>query len=265
MEVDAYLKRIGYRGPLEPGIETLRQLHRAHMLAVPFENLDIPLGRPIVLSPPMFYDKIVRRKRGGFCYELNGLFAWLLEQLGYVVVILSARVFDGEQSGPEFDHLVLLIKTDERLIADVGYGDSFLEPLRLDVREEQKQQDCAYRLTESGSAKVLQRRLGSDWEPQYIFSLIPRRLDEFSAMCHFQQTSPDSIFTRKTVCSLATPDGRVTLSNSRFIVTTGGRREEREVVDPEEYRELLKVRFGIEFGEDLRIDRLMAPGRPSQL
>lgn len=265
MEVGAYLKRIGYRGPLEPGSETLRQLHRAHMLAVPFENLDIQLGQQIVLSQPMFYDKIVRRKRGGFCYELNGLFGWLLEQLGYVVVSLSARVFDGEQFGPEFDHLVLLMQMEEPLIADVGFGDSFLEPIRLDAGEEQKQQDCVYRLTESGSAMVLQRRLGSDWEPQYIFSLTPRRLEEFSAMCHFQQTSPDSIFTRKTVCSLATPDGRVTLSNSRFIVTSGGRREEREIVDPEEYRELLKVQFGIEFGEDVRIDRLMAPGRPFQL
>jgi arylamine N-acetyltransferase len=99
------------------------------MLTVPFENLDIPLGHPIVLSLPSFYDKIVRRRRGGFCYELNGLFGWLLEQLGFAVLMLSALVFHGVPPGPEFDHLVLLIEMEERLIADVGFGDSFLEPL----------------------------------------------------------------------------------------------------------------------------------------
>src|SRR3954447_25028309 len=105
MEIDAYLKRIAYRGSREPTVETLRQLHRAHLLAVPFENLDIPLGNPIVLSVPSFYDKIVERRRGGFCYELNGLFAWLLEQLGFHVELLSAGVFSGNRPGPEFDHL----------------------------------------------------------------------------------------------------------------------------------------------------------------
>ena len=266
MEIDAYLKRIGYSGSLEPGIETLRQLHRAHLLAVPFENLDIPLNQAIVLSQPLFYDKIVRRGRGGFCYELNGLFAWLLEELGFVVTLLSARVFDGEQPGPEFDHLVLLIEMEERLIADVGFGDSFLEPLRLGTREEQTQQDSTYRLTESGSSVVLQRRRsgrsGSDWEPQYMFSTTPRRLEEFSEMCRYQQTSPDSIFTKKALCSLATLDGRVTLSNGRLITTARGHRDECEVTDQEEYRSLLKTRFGIDLGEGVRIDKLMAPGKP---
>ena len=262
MEIDAYLKRIGYSGSLDPDIETLRQLHRAHLLAVPFENLDIPLGQPIVLSLPLFYDKIVRRRRGGFCYELNGLFAWLLEELGFVVTLLSARVFDGDQPGPEFDHLVLLIEMEVRLIADVGFGDSFLEPLRLGTREEQMQQDSAYRLTESGSSVVLQRRRpGFDWEPQYIFSMTPRRLEEFSEMCRHQQTSPDSIFTKKALCSLATLDGRVTLSNGHLITTARGRRDEREVTDQEEYRSLLETRFGIDLGEGVRIDTLMAPGK----
>lgn len=265
MDTDAYLKRIGYSGSREPGGETLRQLHRAHMLAVPFENLNIPLGRPIVLSLPLIYDKIVRRRRGGFCYELNGLFAWLLEELGFGVTLLSAGVFDGEQPGPEFDHLVLLIEMEERrLIADVGFGDSFLEPLRLDSAEEQVHQGSGYRLTESGSSIVLQRRRpGSDWELQYIFSLTPRRLEEFRNMCHRQQTSPDSIFTRKAVCSLATPDGRITLSNGRLITRAGGRREEREVVNQEEYRALLKIRFGIDLGEGVQINRLMAPDKLS--
>ena len=97
MEIDAYLERIGYRGSREPTVETLKRLHRAHMLTVPFENLDIPLGRPIVLSLPLLYDKIVRRRRGGFCYELNGLFAWLLQDaLLEISREASMTLFGGE-------------------------------------------------------------------------------------------------------------------------------------------------------------------------
>jgi N-hydroxyarylamine O-acetyltransferase len=230
------------------------------MFVVPFENLDIPLGQPIILSLPSFYDKIVRRRRGGFCYELNGLFGWLLEQLGFAVAMLSARVFHGGQPGPEFDHLVLLIKMEERLIADVGFGDLFLEPLRLDAGQEEIQQDSLYRLTGSEFEKVLHRRQpDSDWEPQYVFSLTPRRLADFRVMCKHQQTSPQSFFRRKAVCSLATPDGRITLSNGRLIVTASGRREEREVASEDEYRALLETHFGIDLGERAPVDRLIAP------
>ncbi len=265
MNIDAYLKRIGYQGSREPTPETLRQLHRAHMLAVPFENLDIPLGHPIVHSLPSFYEKIVGRRRGGFCYELNGLFAWLLEQIGYEVEMVSARVFDGAQPGPEFDHMVLLVEMEETLVADVGFGDSFLEPLRLVRGDEYVLHDSAYRLTGLDSARVLERRREFDWEPQYVFSPVPRRFAEFSAMCRYHQTSPESMFTRKTVCSLATPDGRITLSNSRLIIGSGGQSEEWEVSDQEEYRALLKDRFGIDLDEDAQIDRLMDPGaKPSE-
>jgi N-hydroxyarylamine O-acetyltransferase len=264
MEIDAYLERIGYTGLLAPTAETLRQLPRAPMLAVPFENLDIPLGNPIALSLPSFYAKIVRRRRGGFCYELNGLFAWLLEQLGFGVVRLSARVFSGLQPGPEFDHLALLIETKERLLADVGFGDSFLEPLRLDAGEAVAQSGKLYRVKGDGSERVLERRRpDSDWEPQYALSLRPHHLDEFGARCQWTQTSPASGFTQRATCSLATPDGRITLSNNRLIMTTAGRREEWEIASGEQYQALLKTRFGIDLGERMRVDRLMVPGAPS--
>ena len=257
MDIDAYLTRIGYKGSREPTVDTLNQLHRAHLLAVPFENLDIHLGHAIGLSPASFFDKIVRRRRGGFCYELNGLFGWLLEQLGFAVVMLSARVYDGARPGPEFDHLVLLVEAGEKMIADVGFGDSFLEPLRLDSAVEVVQDGSAYRLTRSRADQILERRRESNWEPQYVFSLTPRRLMEFSAMCERQQTSPDSHFTRKTVCSLATLDGRITLSNSRLITTAGGRRVERDIESVEEYRRLLATHFGIDLADEPRIQRLM--------
>ena len=232
------------------------------MLTVPFENLDIPLGNPITLSLPSFYDKIVGRRRGGFCYELNGLFCWLLEQIGFEVVMVSARVYDGAQPGAEFNHLVLLVEMEQTFVADVGFGDSFLEPLRLDAGEESLQNDGSYRLTGPDSERVLERRRESDWQPLYVFSSIPRRLAEFSAMCRYHQTSPQSTFTTKTICSMATPDGRKTLSNSRLIMTAAGQREEREVLGQERYRELLKTHFEIDLGEEKRIDKLMVPKKP---
>ena len=262
MDAGAYLERIGYRGSREPGADTLRGLHRAHMLRVPFENLDIPLGHRIELSLPAFYDKIVRRRRGGFCYELNGLFAWLLTELGFEVALLSARVFAGGSPGPEFDHMTLRVALEERWLADVGFGDSFVEPLRLGATQEVAQHGSAYRLTDSNGARVVQRRRPEGaWEPQYAFSLIPRGLEEFREMCDFQQTSPESAFTKKSVCSRATEGGRVTLSNGRLIVTTGDRRDETAIPSVEAYRDALKSHFGVVLGAEEPIARLMgAPG-----
>ncbi|MDH3207645.1 MAG: arylamine N-acetyltransferase [Gemmatimonadota bacterium] len=257
MEVDAYLRRIGYRGGRAPTTETLSRLHRAHLCAVPFENLDIPLGEPIVLSPPAFYDKVVRRRRGGFCYELNGLFAWLLEELGFEVSMLSARVFDGADAGPDFDHLVLLVESDERLIADVGFGDSFLEPLPLDRKADVMQRDWSYRLSSREDDIVLEEKCDGSWEPQYAFTPQKRRLAEFAPMCAYQQTSPESVFTQKTICSRATATGRATLTHARLVVTDGAHREEVEVASELEYRDLLRRHFAIDLGEGARVDRLM--------
>ena len=259
MDSGAYLDRIGYRGALEPTASVLTSLHRAHLLSIPFENLDIPLGREIELSLASFYDKIIRRRRGGFCYELDGLFGWLLGQLGFRVALLSGRVYTGDRPGPEFDHMVLLITMKERMIADVGFGDSFMDPIALGPGEH-VQGGVTYRLTGSATVRVLERRRqGGQWEPQYDFSLTPRRLEEYAPMCRHQQTSPDSVFTRKSVCSLATPDGRITLSNGRLIVTSGDQRQEGGIEGAEEYRALLRTRFGIELGSDADVSRLMDP------
>lgn len=247
MEVGTYLDRIGYNGPLNQTAETLRVLHRAHMLSIPFENLDIPLGNKIAISVPSFYDKIVQRGRGGFCYELNGLFGWLLEQLGFNATLHSARVFDGEKLGAEFDHIVLQVHLEQCWLADVGFGDSSLEPLRLDVFTEQEQQDIWYRLSrEEDDWTVLRRRLSSKWKPLYSFTLVSRRLEEFSEMCDYHQTSPDSSFTQKRICSMATEKGRISLSDMRLIVTEGGKSEERELGSIEEYGRVLQSYFGVQ-------------------
>ncbi len=152
LNVSAYLDRIGYLGQIDPSAETLRGLHLAHMLAVPFENLDIHLGRLIPCDEARFLHKIIDERRGGFCYELNGAFAALLRALGFKVTLLSARVTlpDGSGAGPEFDHLTLRVDVheDEPWLADVGFGDNFLEPLRLVSKRKQPQAGHVYRLME---------------------------------------------------------------------------------------------------------------------
>ena len=248
MDVAAYLQRIHYRGPCAPTAETLRALHLAHHLAVPFENLDIHLGQPIILDEARFYDKIVRRRRGGFCYELNGLFAALLRELGFDVTLLSARVTTGDGDfSPEFDHLVLLVQLEERWLADVGFGESFREPLRLDEPGEQRQPMGTYRLAHDGADwTMLETNRAGERVDGYRLTLRPRQLADFAGMCHYQQTSPDSHFTQKRICSLATPEGRVSLSDMRLIITANGERSERELSSPAEYAAALREHFGIE-------------------
>ena len=247
MDKAAYLARIGFSGPTQPSFDTLRGLHLAHMLTVPFENLDISLRREIVCDEQRFLHKIVDLRRGGFCYELNGAFATLLRELGFSVTLLSARVSreDGSAS-PEFDHLALRVDLDEPWLADVGFGDSFLAPLRLKPEIEQEQSTGRFRIVQVGEVMIVQRtRPGEFWKSLYRFTLIPRQLPDFAQRCEFQQTSPESHFTRQRICTLPTQDGRVTLSELKLIRTVGDRREERILASEDEWRSTLAGLFGV--------------------
>jgi N-hydroxyarylamine O-acetyltransferase len=250
VDIKAYLERINYDGPLEPAAETLRGLHRAHMLAVPFENLDIHLDRRILLEDAALFSKIVGGRRGGFCYEMNGLFAALLKALGFRVNMLSAGVTREDGSfGPPFDHMTLLVHLDKRWLADVGFGDSFREPLLLDDRDEQMQDGFAYRIDDDGESLTLRRR-GDDglWKDQYRFTLRPYQYADYQEMCHYHQTSQESPFTRRRVCTRATDDGRITLSDMRLIITRGGHQEEQLLESDDEYATALRDYFGIDLG-----------------
>lgn len=247
MDAAAYLQRINYDGPVTPSAETLRQLHLAHLLSVPFENLSIHRREPIVLDDAALFEKIVRRQRGGFCYELNGAFAALLRALGFRVTMLSAEVANSEgEFGPPFDHMTLLVTLEDRWLADVGFGDSFREPLLLDDRGPQIQGDEAFRIEEGETHLLMSRRRGDgDWEPQYRFTLEPYGFADYNEMCRYHQTSPQSHFTQKRICSRATLDGRVSLSEMRLITTRGREREEFELADQTQYEKILREKFGI--------------------
>ena len=245
-DLKRYLERISYNGSLVPNEETLKHLHRKHLLAVPFENLDISLKRPIKLDPDAFFEKIVKRNRGGFCYELNGLFAELLGTLGFNVTKLSARVAKSAVDfGPEFDHMTLLVELDDRWIADVGFGDSFIEPLKLDLDEEQIQAGKKFRIIPHDNGSRLYQAFEEKWMNQYVFQMVPHQLEEYSPMCNYHQTSPESTFTQKVVCSRATENGRITLTDKKLIVTSGPQREEKDISGQEEFAALLQQHFGI--------------------
>ncbi len=247
LNVQEYFKRIGYKGKSEPNLQTLFKIHRLHLLAVPFENLDIHFGTPIFLNPQAFFEKIVKKNRGGFCYELNGLFYELLQNIGFKVQMLSARVGNPDGSwGPDFDHMTLLVELDEPWIADVGFGDSFMEPLRLNDSSDQIQNGRLFKLVpDENDWLIYQAEQNGQWSNQFMFNLQSHKLNDFSGMCHYQQTSPESSFTKRVVCSVATKNGRITLTDQMLIVTKKGKRKETKISGQPEFRALLKKHFGI--------------------
>jgi N-hydroxyarylamine O-acetyltransferase len=242
---------MGYSAAIKPDVQTLRGLHLAHMLSVPFENLDIGSGRPIRLTQEALWEKIVIARRGGFCYELNGLFAWLLRQVGYEVTHLNARVYNRQgQPGIDFDHLALLVRVPHqsgRWLVDVGFGDSFNEPLNFEEREEQVQGLRSYRLEQVPNGFVTwQKNYDGTWQRQYFFDLKPHRFpEEYESACLYHQTSPKSSFTRGSIISRATAEGRVSLEDGRLILTRNGQRMERPITDKTEHDSLLKQYFDV--------------------
>ena len=223
------------------------------MQTVPFENLDIGLKRPIHLTNEALCDKVIGQRRGGFCYELNGLFAWLLKELGFDVTYLNARVYNREgQLGIPFDHLALLVQIpgqDGRWLMDVGFGDSFNEPLRFEERNDQPQGLRSYRLEQTLDGYVVwQQNYAGLWGHQYFFDLQPRNFPvDYEAACLYHQTSPRSSFTRGSIISRATPDGRVSVEDGWLILTKDGKRSRYKIADKEEYQKLLKQYFDIIF------------------
>jgi N-hydroxyarylamine O-acetyltransferase len=253
MDIQQYLERIGYVTPEGAGISELRTLMECHVRSVPFEDLDIQAGMPIKLDINRFYDKVVNRKRGGYCYELNGLFAVLLRELGYRVDMLSARVANGKEYSPEFDHMALLVECDAQAwLVDVGFGDFSLCPLAIDSDKAQTDGRNNYAISR---VLVDNREYYSvdRWNegrelfvPQYIFSPTAHPLQDFAPRNHYQQTDPESHFMKTLMCSLPTDYGRISMINNRMVYTENGQKREEGVRDETHRQELLRGYFNIE-------------------
>jgi N-hydroxyarylamine O-acetyltransferase len=241
VNISACLHRIGYRGPVEVSARALHDLHHAFLLAVPFENLDIHIGRRIRIESDRVFEKVVENRRGGFCYELNGLFHDLLEATGYKTTFLAARMMRGGEMGREFGHMTLRVDLDDAWLVDVGNGKAFRSPLRLDGSNETWAEDIGYRVR----GETVQEKLpGADWQTRYVFSLTPRTRAEFEEACDWTQTSPKSIFTQNRMCTLARETGRVTLMNDLLTVADERGSQESRVA-PESLGGCLEREFGI--------------------
>src|ERR1700733_11448405 len=246
--VAAYLRRIGVARPAVADAAALRALHRAPQVAVPFENLSIHLPEPISLDEADLVDKIVRRRRGGFCYELNGAFALLLEALGARVARLAARVYGDGRLGPPFDHLALAVRLPDGTgpwLADVGFGSHSVYPLRLDSRDGQDDPAGRFLLTDADDDDVDVLR---DGQPQYRIERRERSLADFAPTCWWQQTSPASHFTRATICSRLTDDGRLSVSDRTLIRTSGETRTEQNLDRDDDLLAAYRDHFGIVLG-----------------
>lgn len=278
LDAERYLERIGLdrAGLAGPAVDALATLQSTHARSVPFETLSITGdphgeydGEPIELSEPALYEKIVERERGGFCYELNGAFAWLLDALGFDVRRCAARIAaDDGGYGPPADHLALIVTLEGdrpdgcgRYLVDVGVGAPVVRrPVPLDgsVAEngvgvdwrlvEPDRQDADYRL------EYRDRTGAADgWTDRYLLRDEPRERSYFAATCEYHSTAPDSHFTGDPIAMRPTLDGHVSLSPETLTRTVHGERE-RRAVDPEEYRNLLATEF------DIQLDLTGGPG-----
>ncbi|GAB4029787.1 arylamine N-acetyltransferase family protein [Spirosoma gilvum] len=256
MNVSAYLTRIHYTGSLEVSLETLRNLHYQHLLSIPLENLDIHYGRDIVLDIDALFTKLITKKRGGFCYELNGLFCELLQAIGFTATLVSGRVYEpGKGFNDEFDHAAIVVHLNGvDWLVDVGFGRRFpLYPIAIQPNQVQGDRTGRYVITRHNDdyLAINQQDDTGNWVTAYIFTLVSRQLADFRSMCRYHQTSSASYFTQNMLCSLVTPNGRITLTDDKLKITEHSRVTEKPVDDAVDFEYLLETHFGIRMNWDI--------------
>jgi N-hydroxyarylamine O-acetyltransferase len=264
-DLDAYLARIEYSGPRDATAQTLRAVHRAHATHIPFENLEILLGKPILLDLPNLQTKLVRNRRGGYCFEQNTLLAAALEVLGFAVTRLAARVRFGTDEIRPRTHMVLKVEADGKSwLCDVGFGGwGLIEPVELRDGAESKQGAWSFRVRREGEHWVLscpQCPVGAD---QYSFNLEPQLPVDYEPPNHFCSTHPQSPFTQNVTAQLPTEDVRYILRGSDLTIAnaSGVRTEPIEVSS---LLTLLRERFGLHFPEGTRFQSLNDQTRQSR-
>ncbi|MBX3750612.1 MAG: arylamine N-acetyltransferase [Opitutaceae bacterium] len=263
-DLDAYCERIGYRGPRTPDLATLRALHLHHVSAVPFENLDVLLGRRVSLDPAVIADKIILRRRGGYCFEQNTLFRVVLTALGFHVTPLLARVRWQVPAdvGTPLTHTVLRVDLDGRgWLVDVGFGAvGATAPLALDATEPQATSHDTRRLVPQADGLVHQVRHGDAWGDVYRFSLVPPPPVDFEVGNWFSCTHPRAHFTNNLVVTRVRGAERLIILNREFAVRhADGSATRRDIATPHDLRALLIEHFGLHLSSDARLAIPAAP------
>jgi len=245
-----YLRRVGYGGPLSPTRTTLHNLHRAHLLAIPFENIDVQLGVRPSFDLDEVFEKIVERKRGGWCYEMNGLFAWVLRELGFTVDLVGAavgRAKSGERA--LMNHLALIVRLDRPYLADVGFGNGMLVPAPLHVGTFSDGR-FDFRLTREGEWWRFHnhRHNGST----YDFTERPYEYAAFEHKGRMLATTAESPFVQNLVAGRLTENGMVFLTNAALQRFTGNEIAEETAPNAAALQQILREHF------DLEVDRIDA-------
>ena len=249
MQLPPYLARIGYRGVARPDLLTLRRLLRAHVLSVPFENLDVQLGRPLSTDPGEAYEKIVVRRRGGWCYEQNGLFGWALSAIGFDVTRVAAAVMRAERGAvSEANHLTLLVRlpgSEDTWLADAGFGGSLLAPIRL---EEAEQRHAPFRLglrkLDDGHWQFWED--AGDGEFHYDFRARRGSEDALADRCVSLQTDPDSSFVMNLVAQIRTPGAHTTLRGRVLSRRDSSGETATTLGSPDQLLQVLEGTFGLD-------------------
>ncbi len=247
MDVDAYVEWIGFGGEPMADLPTLTLLQRLHMTAVPFENLHVAQGIHLTTDAAASIDKIVEQGRGGWCFELNGAFAALLEAIGFDVRLLGAAVLlDGPSAVVE--HLALEVTVDQPYLVDVGFGDSFIQPLALNRRGPQDGGNGTYELIDSPQGITLTREVDGAPKPEYRFKRVALRLADFTPISDSMQVDDDKRWKSDRFATRLLDGGpdRVTLTNDRLKVVRDGNVDEQPVTD-DEWDEQLRRWFGYSY------------------
>jgi len=246
MQLQAYLDRIGFAGTPRPDLDTLKRVHRGHLTQIPFENLDVVLGRRLDFDPARIFAKLVTRRRGGWCYEMNGLLAWALEVIGFDLTRLAGAVRRADL-GDAFigNHLVLLVHLERDYVADVGFGDGLIEPVPL----------AEGAIEQAGFASRLERIEGGWWRyhnhqhggaPSYDFRTEPGDPAVLEERCAFLQTSAESPFTQNVVLQRRCPDRIEVMRNAVRLTVRPDGVARRLVADADEFERELRTTFGVE-------------------
>lgn len=287
MDIKEYFARISYGGSYEkPDLETLTEIFQHHIQAVPFENLSIHCGETIELDLAATYDKIVRKKRGGWCMENNHLLSWALKTLGYNVTLLGAKVYIPEHDAyaDDIDHLLLkVVLHDKSYIVDGGFGMAYQlwQPMELISGKDQPQTPGIFRFVEENGTWYLEKVKRKQYVPNhsdsaphnvdkevcrrvYLFTLQPRDIEEFRARNLHLQTAPDSLFVTKSICSLQTPDGVRALVGWKLTEIKYNYKDNMDLVEirilaDEEMEKTLKEKFNI------TLDKKFVPINTSRL
>lgn len=250
IDVDAYLERLGLKRE-EASLDFLKKLHFEHVHRIPFENLDIHYRQKILLDYKKIFSKIVLRGRGGFCYELNGLFYHLLSHLGFDCYVTSASMLNDEGvPGPPFDHMITIVRLGKQLyLADVGFGNAFSYPKLIKLGVIQMDYVTYWRFRKDVDKNIILTYSAdaSQYKTKYIFRLEEKQIIEFMQMCEYHQTSKESPFTQKKMITIKTPDGRVTLTDRNLKIQKLGETSEDGILNEDEFLSKLEQYFSISY------------------